>query len=138
VLIEVSAAGRRVPERSNSSARSNKRIGKRTAPMLVQKIVGGSGAKTAAPAPIRGGPRGVECPLPELGGPPEGPAGDRPWPSRLRPRLGRLCLRSRLTRSSDIGTAALSFLGTITGKLSSSAAALKLSVACEVPFDCAG
>ena len=35
------------------------------------------------------------------------------------------CLRSRLTRSGDIGTAALSFLGTITGKLSSSAAALK-------------
>jgi hypothetical protein len=58
VLIEVSAAGRRVPERSNSSARSNKRIGKRTAPMLVQKIVGGSGAKTAAPAPIRGVPGG--------------------------------------------------------------------------------
>jgi DNA invertase Pin-like site-specific DNA recombinase len=36
------------------------------------------------------------------------------------------CLRSRLTRSSYIGTAALSFLGTITGKLSSSAAAVKL------------
>ena len=35
------------------------------------------------------------------------------------------CLPSRLTRSGDIGTAALSFLGTITGKLSSSAAALK-------------
>src|SRR6476661_7978752 len=35
------------------------------------------------------------------------------------------CLRSRLTRSGDIGTAALAFLGTITGKLSSSAAALK-------------
>jgi hypothetical protein len=37
------------------------------------------------------------------------------------------CLRSRLTRAGDIGTTALSFLGTITGKLSSSAAALKLS-----------
>jgi hypothetical protein len=35
------------------------------------------------------------------------------------------CLRSRLTRSGDIGTAALSFLGTITGKPSSSSAALK-------------
>ena len=35
------------------------------------------------------------------------------------------CLRRRLTRSGDIGTAALSFLGTITGKLSSSAAVLK-------------
>ena len=35
-------------------------------------------------------------------------------------------LRSRLTRSSDIGTAVLSFLGTITGKLSSSAAVLNL------------
>jgi hypothetical protein len=31
------------------------------------------------------------------------------------------CLRNRLTRSGDIGTAAFSFLGTITGKLSSSA-----------------
>ena len=31
------------------------------------------------------------------------------------------CLRSRITRSRDIGTAALSFLGIITGKLSSSA-----------------
>src|SRR5271166_6002458 len=28
------------------------------------------------------------------------------------------CLRSRLTRSCDVGTVALSFLGTITGKLS--------------------
>jgi hypothetical protein len=36
------------------------------------------------------------------------------------------CLRSRLTRSGDIGTTALSFLGIITGKLSSSAAALKV------------
>src|SRR6476660_9182943 len=35
------------------------------------------------------------------------------------------CLRSRLTRSDDIGTTALSFLGTITGKPSSSSAALK-------------
>src|SRR5580692_3026445 len=35
------------------------------------------------------------------------------------------CLRSRLTRSGDIGTNTLSFLGTITGKLSSSAAVLK-------------
>jgi hypothetical protein len=33
-------------------------------------------------------------------------------------------LRSRITRSADIGTVALSFLGTITGKLSSSAAIL--------------
>src|ERR1700736_1887292 len=42
------------------------------------------------------------------------------------------CLRSRLTRSGDIGTAALSFLGTITGKLSSSAAALEvLSIGLE-------
>jgi len=35
-------------------------------------------------------------------------------------------LRSRLTGSGDIGTTALSFLGTITGKLSSSAAALEV------------
>src|SRR5215471_15168548 len=45
------------------------------------------------------------------------------------------CLRSRLTRSFDVGTTALSFLGTITGKLSSSALALGFSRRMRGSFD---
>ena len=45
--------------------------------------------------------------------------------SRNRRKVTIRCLRRRLTRSRDTGTAALSFLGTITGKLSP-ARALKL------------
>ena len=48
------------------------------------------------------------------------------------------CLRSRVTRSDDIGTTALSFLGTITGKLSSSAAILKFRRRMRIPTDRAG
>jgi hypothetical protein len=44
------------------------------------------------------------------------------------------CLRRRLTRSRDIGTAVLSFLGTITGKLSSSATALRWCRPCDFPL----